>query len=321
MIAYDSFRHKILHENAVALVSSHFPPKWMRKVDGNSSGSQSRKFVFLEHGPTKDDVSRSHNQVDIDLYVASGPREFEALAGDFTNYKFTVKEVILTGMPRYDSLLQKAGEYRPEDKRLITVMPTWRSYLNNPKSNTQSPISREDFLQTEFFKAWMAFLSDRSLQTAAAKNQLEILFLPHSNIADLISEADLPPNVTFMRLIDGDIQDILARTAIAITDYSSIVMDSAFIGTPVVYYQFDAEEFYTKQGYRRSYFDDAVDGFGPVCHDSQAAITATIALVENPDSFPGEYHARARDFFKFRDGRNCERVYKAIGDALTPVSE
>ena len=321
MIAFESFSHKALQMHASTVISSHFPPNWMRQIDGKNQ-PPFKKFIYLGHGVTKDDMSRSHNSLNNVLYLTSAQGEYDSVTADFTNYKFTPKESILTGMPRHDELLRKNSQYLLNNKKLITVMPTWRNYLNKPKSHSQKTVlTSDEFLQTSFSKAWIKFLADPILHSAAAKKDLQIVFLPHSNIVDLISAADLHPNVTLLRPVDVDIQDILAQTAIAITDYSSIVMDSAFINTPVIYYQFDSDEFFSKQGHRPGFFNYENDGFGPVCKDSQEAVAAAIPLIENPEAFATEYRARARSFFKFRDGMNCERTYQAIVEALTPISD
>ena len=51
-----------------------------------------------------------------------------------------------------------------------------------------------------------------------------------------------------------DVQKLLMDCALLVTDYSSVFFDVAFLRKPVVYYQFDEEEF-RKYHYQKGYFD------------------------------------------------------------------
>ena len=82
------------------------------------------RFVFLNHGVIKDDISRWLNSKDISLFVTSTPSEFASIADEDSEYKFSAKEVVLTGLARHDSLLSL-----PRSAATLLIMPTWRHYL------------------------------------------------------------------------------------------------------------------------------------------------------------------------------------------------
>ena len=95
------------------------------------------------------------------------------------------------------------------------------------------------------------------------------------------------------------------ESEILITDYSSVYFDFAYMLKPVYYYQFDYKE-YRSDHYAQGYFDYKNDGFGPVVEDEVQLVN----LIMNPSD--NNYRKRAKSFFRLRDSKNCERIYKAI---------
>ncbi len=60
-------------------------------------------------------------------------------------------------------------------------------------------------------------------------------------------------------------QDLFASASILITDYSSLGMEVALIGLPVVYYQFmENPSLLGLHTWTKGYFEYERDGFGPV---------------------------------------------------------
>ena len=58
---------------------------------------------------------------------------------------------------------------------------------------------------------------------------------------------------------------VVARTAVFVTDYTSVAFTFALLRRPIFYYQFDQNDFYGgSHNWRSGYFDYARDGFGPV---------------------------------------------------------
>ncbi|WP_284328523.1 hypothetical protein [Demequina litorisediminis] len=96
----------------------------------------------MQHGVTKDDLSRWLNSKDIALCITTTPAEHASIVGDGTSYKATSRETALTGQPRHDRLVRLAkapGERQPT----ILVMPTWRRELmgkNVDGGNLREPV-------------------------------------------------------------------------------------------------------------------------------------------------------------------------------------
>ena len=53
---------------------------------------------------------------------------------------------------------------------------------------------------------------------------------------------------------------------------SSVAFDFAYLGKPVIYAQFDKEEFYEKHDYKAGYFNYERDGFGEVVYDLESTV-------------------------------------------------
>ena len=117
--------------------------------------------------------------------------------------------------------------------------------------------------------------------------------------------------ITIVSKETHDVQELLMDCALLVTDYSSVFFDVAFLRKPVVYYQFDEEEF-RKYHYQKGYFDFRRDGFGPVCTTQEALLEALTESFENGMEMQTEYAQRTERFFPLHDGNNCRRTFEAI---------
>lgn len=100
-----------------------------------------------------------------------------------------------------------------------------------------------------------------------------------------------------------DIPELVRKSSVLVTDYSSVYLDFVYQDKPVVFYQFDKGRF-TKDHYSGLLFDQVQ--FGPVSTDPQG--TATNALM----AVRGEQQERIGKFFFYHDDKNCERTYECI---------
>ena len=52
-----------------------------------------------------------------------------SIVDDRTTYRYTTREVKLTGLPRFDRLLEEGKRFPPDQRDLILIAPTWRQWL------------------------------------------------------------------------------------------------------------------------------------------------------------------------------------------------
>ncbi|MET1008316.1 MAG: CDP-glycerol glycerophosphotransferase family protein [Propionibacteriaceae bacterium] len=315
VVAHGSFRWKLLMANCEHLISSHADVPVMAPPAILAFTKPRWHFTFLQHGVIKDDLSEWLNRKKIDLFITSTQGEYDSIAGDHTPYTFTSKETKLTGLPRFDRLREKGQQFGPQQRDLVLIAPTWRNWLvpSLAVGTQKRTIKAADFLATDYAKKWMAVLRSPELARAAEERGLTIGFLPHPNVQSVLDELEVPPHVKAFTYYDNDVQELFARSALFVTDYSSIAFNAAYIDRPSVYFQFDSE-LVLNGGHvgRRGYFDYERDGFGPVTYDVDSAVRAMVdGIAHGPQPTP-DYQQRIDATFPLRDGKCCERVTREI---------
>lgn len=315
VVPYGSLRWKLLVLNADHLLSSHADVPVVEPVELADVGMDPHwRFTFLQHGVIKDDLSGWLNGKPIDTFVTSTPAEQESIVADHTGYVFTEREAVLTGLPRFDRL-RRVGERFPVDQRdLVLVAPTWRSWLTGRlEPGSQRRGLARGALDSEFVRTWTEVLSSERLGKIAEAYAVTVAFLPHPNLTAVLDELALPSWVRPMTFEDGDPQELFARSAVLLTDYSSVAFNAAYIDRPVVYFQFDRDRVLGGDHVgSRGYFDYARDGYGPVVDDPDAAIDAVAEALRNGRVPAPEFQRRIDEAFPVRDGRCCERVTDAV---------
>lgn len=106
-------------------------------------------------------------------------------------------------------------------------------------------------------------------------------------------------------------QELLIKSALLITDFSSIFFDFGYILKPVIYTQFDYKEYRFNQ-FPEGYFDYKKDGFGPICYGLQCTIKEIIFEIENKCKLKKIYLMRIKRFFEYFDENNNFPIYNEI---------
>lgn len=322
LVAHGSWTWKMLMLNCTWLLASHIdkavslPPQILR--------IQPRprwRLGFLQHGVTKDDLSRWLNRVEVELFIVSTEAELASVAGDGTAYRWTGKETRNTGLPRFDRLLAKGRAAPPGQRDLVIVAPTWRQWLTLPlASGSQQRELDSAFWDSDYIRSWTAVLRSPSIAEAVARRGWRLGFMPHPNLQSILDRLDLPSHVDPLSFAPGvDVQDLYARCALLVTDYSSVAFNVAYIDRPVIYFQFDRDEMLGGLHVgRKGYFEYERDGFGPVVTDLRAAELAIVAAIERGPEPAREYQRRMDATFPIRDGQACARVVAAVEELSRP---
>ena len=298
-----SFRHKMLHLRSEYVISSQAndpvvnPFLKMQKM--YRPLLQDTKFVFLQHGVIKDDLSGWLNRYNRDMYgfVVSTKPEYDSILE--YDYRFTPKEVWLTGLPRYDFLYH-------DEKKYITIMPTWRKTLMaGTDSTTGLWLKGDNFDDSSFVKFYNRLLNDEALIGYCKERGYTLCFMPHPIIAPYVEESfNHHPDVKF---VDADMKyrNVFAESDLILTDYSSVAFDFAYLRKPILYAQFDREEFYGGgHSYVEGYFDYEKDGFGKVCTTYDDTVNEIKKAIDNNCVLEDEYRKRIDNTFAF-DDKNC----------------
>jgi hypothetical protein len=313
VVPHGTLAWKLLMLNCAELVSSHVDDVVVRPQAIRDLVEPRWRITFLQHGVMKDDLSTWLNRKDIDVFVTSTQAEMDSIVDDHTTYRYTTKEVKLTGLPRFDRLLEAGNRVPPEGRDLILFAPTWRQWLSTFEAVvTGRHTVGEDFRTSQFAQEWSAVVNSEEVKELAERTGLQVALLLHPNFQGTAT-LDTLPHVQTLTFEGQNVQETFARARVLVTDYSSMFFNAAYIERPIVYFQFDKER--VDAGWhlgRRGYFDYERDGYGPVTFTAGEAVAEIIKTVEAGPEPPPLYLERMQESFPRRDGRCCERVADAI---------
>ena len=117
--------------------------------------------------------------------------------------------------------------------------------------------------------------------------------------------------ITVANIKEDSVQQLLINSCLLITDYSSVFFDFAYMEKPVIYYQFDYNN-YRNYHYQEGYFSYEKDGFGPVAYDEKKLILYIESYIKNQFKIKKDILNRINHFFPIRDQNNCKRILNEI---------
>ena len=312
VIVQNSEEYKMLHLMADVIVSSQGnefvadPFMLENKKDIFRDITYRHKYIFLQHGVIKDDLSKWLNRYEknIDGFITSAKPEYQSIITG--NYGYSEKQVWLTGLPRYDKLYHN-------EQRVIVVMPTWRKYVLTEDKNISGKFyPAREFIDSSFYEFYNALFQDSRLIDALERYGYQMVVKMHP----LLDECtDLFTFGKGIQLCSPDKRyvDLFAEAKLLITDYSSTAMDFAYLNKPVLYCQFDKADFFAGEHmYEKGYFEYERDGFGDVVYDLDSCVEQIIKQLENGCEIQTKYLERINGFFEYQDQNNCERIYQKI---------
>lgn len=261
--------------------------------------------VWSGHGIIHHDLAAIYGKdhQNFSLMTAGVARERDSLLGGTWGYD--EDEVVLTGLARWDF-----RESAPAKK--IYFILTWRAELvtgNDPRTLVRHYDSA--FASSDYLRRIEGLLSDPALLAAAEAGGYTLCFAPHPLVRPALRYFSFPPQIRVERE-DTPYEAIYRDASLLVTDYSSVAMDMAYLGKPVVYYQFDREAFYARQGYTPSFYSWEEDGFGEICRAHDETVACIIRYLQSGCARPAHYTARARAFFPPQDKRNGIRTCEAV---------
>jgi len=313
IVEYNSFEHRMAVFFASHFLSTHigFITPWSYKLYKILFAKRNKQiFVLLNHGITKEDMSTLLNKftTGVDVFVAATQSDWETVALD-KRYGYNQKDVILTGYARYDNW------HNFTTKRQILFMPTWRKYLvKRSIYDKNNPDVTSDFTQSSYFQHLSSFLNNKELHKLLKENNLDLVFYPHYEV-----QKSLPLfNTNNCRIKIAcknthDISTLLKESLMLISDYSGVTFDFAYMKKPLIYYQFDQEEYYAGH-YLKGDFEMENDGLGMVVTCENDLINEIKYHIANGLKMEEKYIERVNLTFTFQDNKNCERIYNAINE-------
>jgi len=311
VVRHSSWRHRILMVNATVLANAYsikhmVPSGWqkqhyMRQLNWRVGSYR----VYLKHGVHDKTREIRRRTGGYDLFLTASRRETDAIRHT-SGYD---RQVVETGLPRYDALIPTPSS------RTILFMPTWRRYLA-PELFGDGASGEIPFEGSTYQRFVHDLLSSERLQALLVEHDHQLEFMPHYNLrAEYVDPGLGGDRVTVLDGGASDIQDVMRRCDLFLTDYSSVHFDLAYLGTPLIYTHFDREEFLAGHA-EPSWFDHERDGFGPVTHDVEQTIDEIERYLVGDHTRGAVYDERARQAFTFHDRDNSRRTVEAIEELV-----
>lgn len=266
------------------------------------------KRIFLQHGVIKNDLKWLYYDVTkMTRFICGAYPEWEYVRDTFG---YPEGSVYYTGLCRFDGL----HNIKP-DPKLILIMPTWREWIADEDWRLEQYEGTTNIPETNYFRKWTAFITDRRLKDLAVRYGVKFVFYPHRNMQKYLDS--FPQSNNYVQIADAtdwEIQELLKRASLMVTDYSSVFFDFAYMKKPIVFYQFDYEMF--RQGqYEEGYFDYPNNPFGKGLQDIDSVIGEIERFLNNGFSVSKEFMEAHRSFFPLYDSENCKRVFDVVQDA------
>lgn len=269
-----------------------------------------KKHVFLQHGVTAlkrvDYVFNKNTANAVDLFVATSDYEKNII---INNFGYESNEIITTGFCRWDVLKDKSG-----DNKQIFLMPTWRVWMDD--------FEEEKFIQSEYYKKYVGLLNSERLKNILEEKNITFSFYIHPKFKSYIDRFDTKcKNIKIYQYGEEKVNDLLMKSSMLITDYSSVAWDMYYQKKPVLFYQFDIDDYNKYQG---SYLDMETELFGDRLFEVEDLVDTIKEYIDRDFNEKDQYAELRKKYFKYVDTNNCERTYYEIiskKDMLFPKSD
>lgn len=238
--------------------------------------------------------------------VASSDIDSYAMAAMF--YPLCHRQVWVTGLPRNDFLLlaearlpsyirTSIGLIRQacRGRRLVVYAPTYRQTAISPGAY------------------YYQFSPDEvsALKTMLREHNAVLGFRPHyfknsEQFFNLGAHVDGETILDFSAAAIPEFSAIARECAMLVTDYSSVYMETTFLGKPAVSFAYDLDHYRQEQD--GLLYDLSLAFPGPVCPQFKDVISAIGAALQEPERYEAQARTARTMFFKYRDAENSRRL-------------
>ena len=292
-----SFKHYLYFFVAKTLIGTESPGHAIELRTANKHSSKriySNEFnyIFLQHGVmfmvSLDSGGRSFfrkgggmpKNAKIVVSSKEEAKHFMDLGGNYKKDDFYI-----TGLPKFDRSIR----FDNADK--IVIMPTWRPWEFN--------LLRIEATDAPYYQ----MLKD-IINAVPDQYKEKIILLPHPLVINSIRNTPLNEYIKDNESYD----DILKKTDILITDYSSIAYDAFYRGANVIFWW--KEKDFCMEQYNGHLMLNDENAFGPVCYNSQELRKAIENVYNKKQS--DEFIKKYRKIVEFHDNKNTERLVEYL---------
>ena len=299
IIEYNSEQHKCYYLFSKFVISSqggnHCHPLNYERLKTHYPSIFKSQFIFLQHGVLKDYISYFHKgHFNSALFIISGEMErrlFEIV------YQYTPDDLALTGLCRFD-LLSNHHNKQP----YIFFMPTWRAWIKNEK----------DFLASKYYRELKELLNHPELNQLLNKHRFQLKFFIHPNFSSYSKFFKSASSSIEILTGDEDIGTLIRECSLMMSDYSSAIIDAAYMDKPIVYYQPDYDKFRASHYSETCFYSYVEHGLGAVVTSLSPLLDEISTILDSGCANSEKYRERANYIFAHRDKEACQRTFDAI---------
>ena len=205
----------------------------------------------------------------------------------------SVRDLVLCDRDLYN---RAKDAFIKNKQKVIVYMPTHRESATSI-GKAPSPLIPLDF---------------ESLNTFCSENNVLMVVKLHPFVMQFQSDFSPPEgysNVVF-HSAQGDIYPLLKYTDVLVTDYSSIYFDFLLLDRPIVFYDYDYEEYSSNMGgFFYNYEENAP---GEHANNQDLLHEAILDSVNFPDKYSDARLQCRKKFFTYNDAKSSERILKQI---------
>ena len=264
-------------------------------------------IIYLQNRIIDTDLPQSLNRINknFNLFIASSKMQYNFILS--SGYFYNKNNVVYTGLSRFDNLIENTKVSLKE--KTILIIPSWRNYIRGTIDLvTYENIYSDTFKNITFFNIYNKFINEQNLISILQQYNYTGILCLHPYFSK--QYVDFTKNNYIIIEKRCEYQKLLSSTSLLITDYSNIFYDFGYLKKPIIYFQFDIEEF-RKYNYKGC-FNFEKDGFGPVCYDIQCVVEEITKEIKNECKINKKYLRRINKYFDFSDKNNNDRIYFEI---------
>jgi CDP-glycerol glycerophosphotransferase len=250
-------------------------------------------------------MRRLTRAIDLSPVASKMEQDFRA------DWGFDRGKLPITGMPRWDLMLQERSRRAPtHDRPLVLYAPTWRPWHRPAQASLTADL-----------RPLMEFLGAERLHRLLRERGFDLALYVHQITRYHLGERALDVPGISVITDERELARTIANSSLLVTDYSSIAWDALYLDIPTIFFHHDLALYEREIG---SYVDLRQRLFGPQVFEASPLLDLVEAGCADGFAYPAWQEDRARWqelAFAHRDGNNVTRVLGAIAERLSSRTE
>lgn len=302
VVNFMSFRHMLYSLVAKIYVASDARShlyQWHPKPSIIRNRISKHKIFFLQHGVTAmkrvDYLFGRQGNTPMTYFLTTSKAE-QDIAVERLGYKRENAPIL--GFSRWDVLEDRSHPESP----VILLMPTWRQWLEE--------VDDETFVDSEYYCMYMDLIGDAGFTRLLEERNATLKFFIHPKFGEQMAKFhSMSKRIELVEPGSVALNEIIMECSMLITDYSSVAWDVLYMDKPVVFFQFDQEQYLDEVG---SFIDLNSELPGVVCKTIDDLNKGVKSYMDSGFALTEDNADRARKWFDFKDQDNRKRTLEQL---------